>query len=186
MVNRKKNRFPGGILSNKNHSFEFLLRIFILKTVILFAVFIEPASGGFADSRYKFDIAAGYGFPETMCLKLKYGNNFQAGFSQSFDTQGLGASAVEFYYRIGEKPRFSEQKLWYIFLGMATYIFETNYRQEYSFLIYPRAGRTFEFSKYSGINVDMGFGVPSGRNKTSSDSIAPFILTGSINLYFRF
>ena len=186
MVNRKKNRFPGGILSNKNLSFKFLLRIFILKTVILFAVFIEPALGGFADSRYKFDIAAGYGFPETMCLKLRYGNNFQVGFSQSFDTQGLGASAVEFYYRIGEKPRFSEQKLWYIFLGAATYIFETDYKQEYNFLIYPRAGRTFEFSKYSGINVDIGFGIPSGRNKTSSDSMAPIILTGSINLYFRF
>lgn len=186
MMNQKKNRFPGGIISGKGYSFSLSLRVLILNAVLLFAVFIQPVSGGSADSRFKFDIAAGYGFPETLCLKLRYGNNFQAGFSQSFDTQGLGASAAEFYYRIGEKPRFSEQKPWYILLGAAAYIFETDYKQEYSFLLYPRAGRTFEFSKYSGINADIGFGVPFGRDKVSSDPIPPVILTGSINLYFRF
>lgn len=185
-MNRKKNILPGVIISGKGYSYKFSLRVFLLKAVFLFVVFIEPVSGVSSDSRYKFDIAAGYGFPETLCLKLRYGNNFQAGFSQSFDTKGLGASAAEFYYRIGEKPRFSELKPWYILLGAATYIFETDYKQEYSFLIYPRAGRTFELSKYSGINADIGFGLPFGRDKASSDPMPPFILTGSINLYFRF
>ncbi len=186
MINRKKNRFPGGKICGRSNRFAFSLRVLILKSVLLFAVFVEPVSGVSSDSRYKFDIAAGYGFPETLCLKLRYGNNFQAGFSQSFDTQGLGASAAEFYYRIGEKPRFSEQKPWYILLGAAAYIFETDYKKEYSFLLYPRIGRTFEFSKYSGINADIGFGTPLGRDKASSDPIPPVILTGSINLYFRF
>jgi hypothetical protein len=149
-------------------------------------IFLPAFSNNPGVSRYKFDIASGYGFPETLCLKLRYGNNFQAGISQSFDTQGLGASAVELYYRIGEKPRFSEQKPWYTLLGAAFYLFETDYKKEYSILIYPRTGRTFEFSKYLGINADIGFGVPFGRDKASVDPIPPVILTGSINLYFRF
>jgi len=159
---------------------------YISTVVFTIAVLVQYVSGGSFEERYKFDIAASYGFPETLCLKLRYGNNFQAGISQAFDTHGLGASAMELYYRLGEKPRFSEQKPWYALLGAAIYLFETDYKKEYSFLLYPRIGRTFEFSKYLGINADIGFGAPFGRKEASADPISPVILTGSINMYFRF
>jgi len=185
MINKKTYRFIMGKLSG-SYFRKLLFNKYIFTVVSLIAVLIQYVSGGSVEERYKFDIAAGYGFPETLCLKLRYGNNFQAGISQSFDTHGLGAGAVELYYRLGEKPRFSEQKPWYALLGAAVYLFQTDYKKEYSFLLYPRAGRTFEFSRYLGINADIGFGVPFGRDAASADPIPPVILTGSINLYFRF
>ncbi|MBN2862552.1 MAG: hypothetical protein JXN62_05285 [Bacteroidales bacterium] len=157
---------------------------FTLFLLIFFIINAFPGIPG--SSRYKFDVAIGYGFPESICLKLKYGNIFQVGLSQAFDTQGLGPGAVEFYYRIGEKPRLLDQKPWYVFLGAAAYILDVDYKKEYKLLIYPRIGRTFEFSKRMGTNIDIGPGFPLGRNTSDSNVIAPVVLTGSISLYLRF
>jgi hypothetical protein len=156
-------------------------------TFFLPILFINTAFPGIPGaSRYKFDAAIGYGFPESICLKLKYGHNFQVGISQAFDTQGLGPVAVELYYRLGEKPRLMEQRPWYVFLGAAAYIFDVDYKKEYKLLVYSRIGRTFEFSKQIGTSIDIGPGFPSGRNTSDSYQIAPVILTGSISLYLRF
>jgi hypothetical protein len=170
-----------------NHYYHLL---FMRRVLLVFFIFTLTVSSAFSripgTKAARLGASLGYGYPEAICIKLKYGNNFQAGIMQSFDTQGAGPTALEFYYRFGEKPRLLEQKPWYFMAGSAVYLFNVNYKKQYSFLFYPRIGRSFDFSKYSGIRFDIGPGFPFGRDEENTSSISPVVLSGSLCLYLRF
>ncbi len=134
----------------------------------------------------RFETAAGYGFPESISLKVSYGNDLMVGLSQAFDTQGLGPSALEIYYRIGQKTRYLDQKPWYILAGIAGFVFDVDYKEEYTVLFYPRFGRSLYYSKNFGTNIDIGLGIPFERDKNVSNPLSPVLLTGSISLFVRF
>jgi hypothetical protein len=136
--------------------------------------------------KYRFEADIGYGFPEAIGIKFKYGNKIQAGIVQSLDSRGLGATGIEIYYHAGKKPRLLDQAPWYISGGVAGYLINVDYLKEYNFLIYPRVGRSFYFSRNSGINLDVGPGFPLGRDKNSNNTIAPVLFTGSLTIFIRF
>ena len=79
-----------------------------------------------------------------------------------------------------------DQALWYVSGGFAGYLIDVDYIKEYNFIIYPRAGRSFYFSRNSGINLDVGPGFPWGRNNISNNPIAPVLFTGSLTIFIRF
>ncbi|HBE41629.1 MAG TPA: hypothetical protein DDW27_10585, partial [Bacteroidales bacterium] len=99
---------------------------------------------------------------------------------------GLGATGIEIYYHLGEKPRLMDQSPWYVSGGVAGYLIDVDYTKEYNFIIFPRAGRSFYFSRNAGINMDLGPGFPLGRTKSSNNIIAPVLFTGSLTIFIRF
>ena len=160
------------------------LRLFIL--ILTGLIFLIPEVTAKKRPKYRFETDIGYGFPEAIGIKFKYGNQIQAGLIQSFDTRGPGPTGIEFYYHIGKKPRLMDQSPWYLTGGIAGYIFKVNYNKEYEYLVYPRAGKSFYFSRNAGINVDLGPGFPIGRDESSRTKISPVLFTGSITIFIRF
>lgn len=135
---------------------------------------------------YRFEADLGYGFPEAIGIKLKYGNQIQAGVVQPFDTRGPGPTGFELYYHFGEKPRLLDQSPWYASGGFSAYLFKVDYQKEYNLLIYPRIGRSFYFSGNSGINMDVGPGFAFGLNINNSNHVFPVLFTGSLTIFIRF
>lgn len=136
--------------------------------------------------KYRFEADFGYGFPEAIGIKIKYGNKIQAGLVQSLDSRGFGATGIEIYYHLGEKPRLMDQAPWYVSGGAAGYLIDVDYIKEYNFIIYPRIGRSFNISRTAGINLDAGPGFPLGRKTSSNNPIAPVLFTGSLTIFIRF
>jgi hypothetical protein len=162
------------------------IRIFILALSGIMIVNIPAGSIKPSVNRTRFEAAIGYGFPESICIKAKYGNNVQAGLFQSIDTHGLGPTGFEIYYRFGEKPRLMDQKPWYVIGGCAGFLFDVDYVKEYELLIYPRVGRSFYFSNISGINFDIGLGFPLNRDGGVGNLISPVLISGSVSFFIRF
>ena len=162
------------------------IRLFIL---VLAASILTPRDV-FAEikpgPRPRLEAGFGYGFPEAIGIKFKYGNKIQAGLVQALDSHGFGPTGLEVYYHIGEKPRLMDQAPLYLSGGFAGYLFNVDYTKEYSFIIYPRVGRSFCFSRNTGINLDVGPGFPLGRYKNSNNTIAPVLFTGSFTIFIRF
>jgi hypothetical protein len=162
----------------------------ILRSMLVIAGFIVLCVQVYAINsvppRSKFETDIGFGFPESICLKAKYGDIVQAGIMQGFDSRGPGATGFEIYGRVGKKPRLLDQKPWYIMGGLAGYIFNVPYAKEYKLLLYPRGGRSIYFSKKVGINLDLGLGFPFGRDTSLASPISPVLLSGSMNLFIRF
>lgn len=165
-----------------------LIRMRLFTLIVSGLILLNPpvASQQQVTSRYRFEADIGYGFPESICLKIKYGNQIQLGLNQAFDTQGLGPSSLEIYYRLGEKPRGIYQGPWYILGGIAGYLFDVDYKKKYGLFFYPRGGRSFYLSKISGINVDIGPGFPFGRDIESGNPISPVLFTGSMTFFLKF
>lgn len=136
--------------------------------------------------KYRFEADFGYGFPEAIGIKIKYGNKIQTGLVQSLDSRGFGATGIEIYYHMGEKPRLMDQAPWYVSGGIAGYLINVDYIKEYNFIIYPRIGRSFNISRTAGINLDAGPGFPLGRKNSSNNPIAPVLFTGSLTIFIRF
>jgi len=162
------------------------IRIFILLISGLLILNIPAYSQIRGPYKTLFETDLGFGFPESICLKLKIGNEIQVGLSQSFDTHGFGTTALEIFYRFGYKPRLLDLKPWYVMVGIDGYIFDVDYLKEYKLLVYPRIGRSLFFTKNTGINLEIGLGFPLGRSSNGSHLISPVVPTGNMGLFFRF
>jgi hypothetical protein len=161
------------------------IRILVLIIPVLLSFNVPAFSKIRGPYRTRFETNIGYGFPESICLKLRYGDHVQAGLSQAFDTRGFGPTSMEIYYRIGKKPRLLDRSPWYLMGGLAGYLFDLSYDREYELLIYPRIGRSFHFTNQVGFNLDVGPGFTFNRS-TRTNTIAPVVLTGSMSIFFRF
>jgi len=164
----------------------YRIRIFILVFSCISVLYLPASSQSRAPYKTIFETNLGYGFPESICLKLRVGNDLQPGLMQAFDTRGFGPTGLEIYYRFGERPRLLDRPMWYAVGGIAGYLFDVKYTKEYKALFYPRIGRSFHFSKKVGFNIDIGPGFPFGRNGDATNLISPVVLTGNMNLFFRF
>jgi len=152
----------------------------ILSRVILFAVLILSVNQAFPQS--KFEISGGFGFPDVLNLGIKYGNKFRVGIHQSIwypDGYG-GPTSIVIYYHFGGKSKFSERPPWYCFGGLGYYWgYEDN-----DVYFYPRIGRSFNFSKKSGINLDGGAFFPI-NNELREFMDSPIYPSGSISFFIR-
>jgi hypothetical protein len=128
-------------------------------------------------SQHKFELAGGAGYPELISLKIKYGGNIQVGLSQTGPVDWgsslvWGPIATEIYYHFGATSRYIDRKKWYL-LGGVIFWWEPA-------AFYPRIGRTINFSKRVGINLDAGVTIPLG-----SEIITEFDPSGYISLFIR-
>jgi len=159
--------------------------VFLILTGLLVISSQLNAKKKYYTTRQKFEVNLGYGFPEAIGLKLKFGNQIQAGLVQALDSRGFGPTGLEFYYHLGEKPRLLDQSPWYVMGGFTGYLFDVDYNKEYNYMFYPRAGRSLYITRNAGIKIDLGPGFPLGRNKTGN-LISPIVFTGNLTIFLRF
>ncbi len=132
------------------------MRFLLIKADVFLISLLLSADPVF--SQGKFELAGGFGSPEMVVLKIRYGKNVQIGASQGIGVFSMfsqsqiinGPTMSEIYYHFSGKSRFTEQKPWYLF-GSAGYWFGINI-----FLCCPRIGRSFNLSENTGINIDLG------------------------------
>jgi len=133
----------------------------MLKAAIVPVVIFLTAGSLF--SQGKFEVSAGIAWPEWTNLKVNYGRNFQIGVNIGLPTgnnspysANVSPYAIEIYYHFGGHSRHTEQPPWYLFSNLAYY------NDEYQDGLYlcPRIGRSFNFSKRTGINLDAGLLLP--------------------------
>jgi hypothetical protein len=136
-------------------------------------------------SQSKFDVGVGTGLPEFTNIKIKYGNNLQAGISKSFHPVipfvniTLTPWEFELYLHFAGKERY-EQRPFYLFGSYG--IFETSKFTPKYRCFCLRLGRSF-IGQRLGMNIDLGLGFPNKDfDKYLIGTVFP---TGSINFYFR-
>jgi hypothetical protein len=133
--------------------------------IILIGLFFLDVPGY---SQSKFELSGGAGFPELINFKICYGKNVKIALSQSIlpfyePPLPLGPTSVEIYYHFAGKSKNIVEPSWYLMGGLG--IFWPNEGgitdlHEIAFSSYPRIGRTINFSKSSGINIDAGIFIP--------------------------
>ena len=142
----------------------------VLLRTILFAILILSAAQALPQG--KFEISGGLGLPDIYNVKLKYGQNVQVGASVHylhFTRAGIFSAyndwscAAEVTYHFSGKSKYVEQPVWYLLGGIGYY--HTDYLIDWPYdycalSFYPRVGRTLNFSKRTGINMDLGLFVP--------------------------
>ena len=124
-------------------------------------------------SQKKVEISGGLGFPENINLKVKYGNNIQIGLCQSIMPSYVDwPLAVEIHFHFGGTSGFVDQKPWYLLGG-----FGDLWRLGNVIYFYPKIGRSFNFSKNAGINIDAGIFMinPSSMHTLPSLNINLFV-----------
>lgn len=161
----------------------------ILK-IILFAGLIFSCNP--VHSQSKFELSGGIGLPELCNLKLRYGQNTQIGVSIGLypfkwfgDNVVDWSCAAEISYHFSGKSKYVEQATWYILGGLAFHdLGMMNTYENYDIDIYPRIGRTLNFSKKSGINLDLGLFVPLSASRDNAYKFR-LLPSGSIGLFIR-
>lgn len=132
---------------------------FTLFNIPIFSQDTIPVSG----YDYKFALGGGVGVPEFINLNLKYGSrNLKAGFGVGFFPVYVKMDLdFSIYYHFARKSRFNNNFLWYARGGVdllkPNSVIKNQYKvRETEYILLIRLGRTFEFSKRSGLNLDIG------------------------------
>lgn len=97
----------------------------------------------------KFELSGGFGWPEMAAVKIKYGNDFQIGISQGF----MLNTSLEVYYHFAGKPKLTDRRFWYGLGGIEYFYWG---REGTNWLPYLRLGRSFNFTRRYGVNIDLG------------------------------
>jgi len=124
----------------------------------------------------KFELSGGFGWPEMAAAKIKYGENLQLGISQGF----MLNTSLEVYYHFAGKPKLTDRLVWYGLGGLECFYWN---RKELSWFPYLRLGRTFNFSRRYGVNLDLGL----FYNINDDDFISSFRISpsGSFSFFIR-
>jgi hypothetical protein len=166
----------------------------VLLRTILFVILILSVTQAFPQG--KFEISGGLGLPDFYNVKFKYGQNIQVGAclhywhyrsSGIFSAYNDWSCAAEVTYHFSGKSKYVEQPTWYLLGGLGYYHIDylIDWPYDYCALsFYPRVGRTLNFSKRTGINMDLGLFVP-----LSASSGYPYkfriLPSGSISFFIR-
>ena len=156
-------------------------------SIILIGLFFINVPGY---SQSKFELSYGVGFPELINMKISYGKNVKIALSQSIfpfsdisePPLPVGPTSIEVYYHFAGKSKYIVQPSWYLMGGLGIFWPHTQVTglPGIAFCAYPRIGRTINFSKSIGINVDAGVFIPFFDFFHSS--VFPSL---SINFFFR-
>ncbi len=147
-------------------------------------------------SQNKYEVAFGVGVPELLSARIKYGRNLQVGVCAGFYTFAWYGSTVldwsvaaEVTYHFLGKSKFVEVSPWYVLGGLGYFHLPVyNIYEDYDVACYPRIGRTFNFSKRVGINMDIGAFLPL----SAATDIYPYsysfqaLWCGNVNFFVRF
>ena len=124
----------------------------------------------------KLEIAGGFGWPDMATFKIKYGKDFQVGLSQGL----MLNTAVEVYWHFAGKDTWTERSVWYAMCGIE--YFYWGWEQENLFP-YMRFGRTLNFTRKYGLNVDVGAFYL--LNKSDYFSKSHYSPSGSFTFFYR-
>ena len=144
----------------------------------------------------KFELSAGFGEPEFFNVKIKYGQNLQMGIciggiighglfgSDKITVQGSFAAEISYHF-LG-KSKYIEQSPWYLLGGLGYYhIPISGWYGLYDIGFYPRIGRTFNFSKKVGMNLDIGIFLPLSMAKNEGTYVFKVQPSGGLSLFVR-
>ena len=145
-------------------------------------------------SQNKYEMSAGIGVPELINARIKYGQNFQVGACFGFISGNMfGKSyfdwscAAEITYHFLGKSKLVDQPPWYVLAGLGYYnIPAVNRYGIYDIGFYPRLGRTLNFSKKSGLNLDIGLFLPISETSEYSTFDFHVLWSGNIGFFIRF
>jgi len=125
--------------------------VFLLFSFILFNEL------GYSQNKVEADL--GVGLFEGIGLKVKYGNNIQIAICQGFAQGSFWMTGVEGYYHFAGLSKHMDQRTFYVMMGLSSTLFAGGYSNFEKIIIYSRLGKTFNFSKKSGLNFDAGAGI---------------------------
>ena len=153
----------------------------VKKLVLLLPLLLMAAVPVF--SQGKLEASFGLVTSEGLCIKLKYGNNLQAGLSQGFYSGTAMLTGIEGYWHFAGRQQVGTQKPFYLMAGLGTTIFSKGFSVFEKTLFYPRIGRTVNFTERLGMNLDIGPDFLRTNDDGVSSSVFP---AGSIHFFFRF
>jgi hypothetical protein len=140
------------------------MKILLLRSCLILSGLLFLNKCAFSQSR--FEISGGYGLPEVINLKVKYGQNFQIGLSQGCKKSNspenglMGSTSLEIYCHFGTNSKYISQRVWYLLAGLNGYYNYYDNSYGYSsgsgFLFYIRFGRTINLSQRIGFTIDLG------------------------------
>lgn len=131
----------------------------------------------------KYEGSFGVTVNEGWGFKFRYGNNLQFGVSQIFYQGSPLLTGIEICGHFAGKQMYGTQKAFYLLAGAGSTIFAKGYSTFEKTVIYPRVGRTINFTGHLGLNLDLGIDLLFDKALTGSLSVFP---TGSANFFFRF
>lgn len=151
----------------------YLFKSCLILGVLLLAG-IPAQSQGYPKSNFEF--AGGFGWPDMATFKIKYGEDFQVGLSQGL----MLNSAVEIYWHFAGKTKWTDRKVWYGMCGIDYFYWGW---EEENWFPYLRIGRTLNFDRRYGLNIDAGaFYLKNQSDFFSSSHYSP---SGSVTFFFR-
>ena len=162
-----------------------LFRAALIVALILFA--------NQAFSQKKFELSGGYGVPELFNLGIRYGQNTQIGaygglypFEWYGNTYVDWSCGIEIIYHFMGKSKYVEQAPWYILGGLAYHdLGVMDPYEEYDISFCPRIGRTLNFSKKWGMNLDLGLFLPLSRAPGYNTYDFKVLPSGNLGFFIR-
>ena len=163
------------------------------KPELLLLLFVILGSTNPIYSQSKIEMSAGVGMPEFLNARIKYGKNLQIGACAGFITGSFygnsyfdWSGAAEVTYHFSGKSKFIEQPPWYVLGGLGYYYLPmSNDFGKYSTGFYPRLGRTINFSKSSGANLDIGLFLPLSPSPDYQTIQFQVLWTWSFSFFIR-
>jgi len=117
---------------------------------------------GHVSSQSKVEADLGIGLFEGLIdVKVKYGNNAQIALCQGFAQGSFWMTGIEGYYHFAGLSKHVDQRTFYVMMGLSSTLFAGGYDNFEKIVFYSRLGKTFNFSKRTGVNLDAGLGVLS-------------------------
>jgi hypothetical protein len=157
----------------------------------LFIGMLLIASSGFSQS--KTEASLGFGWPELINARIRYGQDVQVGVCagffafEFFDELVVDWScSAEILYHFAGKSKYNEQAPWYCLAGIGYYHFQLyeNY-DPYDVAFYPRLGRVINFPEIGGLYLDVGLFLPLSGAPGSDSFEFRLLPSGSIGLFIR-
>jgi hypothetical protein len=141
----------------------------------------------------KFELSGGLGFPDMLNIGLKYGSKIQIGASYGVlprpQDNIIKCSSLVLFYHFAGNSKFTTQPPWYLNGGISyihSYYRDRKYDIDWKAIcLYPRIGRTNNFTKKIGINIDIGVIFSTGYNYFEGIHKFDIMPSGSISLFHR-
>lgn len=171
----------------------FKIRVFLIILLL---------SNSLLFSQKKSELSIGMGYPKMICIKMKYGIDFQTGMSVGFfpvkhevyrpdnkvniiSNTNLWTFDLDFYYHFSKIAGDTTRGTWYLNSGFIL-LHYVNITSDYSYgdyaqfrnddrrlLVFAKAGRTMNFKNNTGINLDIGPGLQIAPKVDNSIHTSP-------------
>jgi len=139
--------------------------IYLFKSILLIGLILSDNP---IKAQGKLELSGGFGMPELFNLKVKYGKVVQIGASAGIypfewfnETVVDWSCNAEITYHFFGKSKYIEQAPWFVSGSLGFFdLGVIDPYESYDISFNPRIGRTLNFSKRLGVNLDFGLFLP--------------------------